>query len=194
MTPSGKNLIVTAMVAVLTLTAVATLAITHLVTVGAIRDQARKVMAAVSAQTITRIVEYLQPARTIADLQAQIGTTGLTAPGAEADLERFFFEQLKRRPTVAGMHYGSRGGDFVYVTREVPGRAAPYLGKLVITSQGPRTTELILRGEDFTERGRRLDPGDDFDPRRRPGTRRSPTPTVRPGPSPTASIRRAAPG
>src|SRR4051812_46041421 len=107
MTPSGKNLIVTAMVAVLTLTAIATLAIAHVVTIGAIHEQARKVMAAVSAQAINRIVDYLQPARTIGDLQAQIGATGLAVPGAEAELERFFFEQLKRRPSVAGIHYGS---------------------------------------------------------------------------------------
>src|SRR4051812_36369212 len=100
--PAGRNAVVITMVAVLSLTVLATLGIGYAITVGTIRDQARRLMEAVSAQGISRIVEFLQPTWTIGDLQFQLAATGLSEPGAQPDLERFFLEHLKRKPDVAG--------------------------------------------------------------------------------------------
>lgn len=168
MTPSGKNAIVTALVAVLGLTIICMVGIAHFATVGSHRDQARKLMEAVAEQGTHRIVDYLEPVWVIHDLPDQVANAGLNSPGAEEDLTHFLFEQLRRRPNLAGIHYGSRRGDFVYVSREVPDTAAPYLSKVVIASQGLRTAEVILRDESFREVSRRLDPDDRFDPRNRP--------------------------
>ena len=80
-------------------------------------------------------------------------------------LERYFFEQLRLRPLLAGLYLGNPAGEFFYVMRsneKVEGGT-----RTKVIRNGPREVELTWRRPDYAIVKSERDPEDTYDPRAR---------------------------
>ena len=145
-------------------------------TAGALRRDATRLMVSLSERTITHVEAFLAPARTDADLTGSLIQSGVFDTAEVLKVERYFLEQLRAYPSIAGLYYGDIDGNFLYVKREGAGQdtasggdsaAVAYLTKIIAHADGARTVSLVSRDSAFGRIGSGIRADDPFDPRTR---------------------------
>lgn len=141
---------------------------TWLTTRDVLVSHARTLMNDVALGAIERTGAFLEPAQVTADLTAQLLDSAVVNGDDAAQLERYFFEQLRIHPQLAGIYYGTERGDFIFVKRDRNRVGDGTRTKLIHHRDGVRSVENIWRRDDFTEIERQFDADDPYDPRSRP--------------------------
>lgn len=129
-------------------------------------DHARNLLSDVGRNTIEHAKGFLNPARGAAELAARLAENRIIASENAERVEQLLFQQLRIAPQFAGVYYGDRFGNFVYV-KQSKGPGA-YRSKIVRVTGVSRTTNLIWRDREFAVVEAKPDPMDNFDPRTRP--------------------------
>ncbi|MCQ0092016.1 cache domain-containing protein [Roseovarius sp. M141] len=129
-------------------------------------DHARSLLRDVGINTIVHSQGFLDPAQGAAELAARLAENRIVASENRQLLEKLLFQQLQIAPQLAGLYFGDREGNFVYVMRSE--EIAPFRSKIVTRNADGHRTEFVWRADDFTIVDSRTDPNDTFDPRERP--------------------------
>lgn len=132
----------------------------------ALIKHARELLSDVATNTSEHSRGFLTPARGAVELATRLAENEIVASDNKELLEKLLFQQLITAPQFAGVFYGDKAGNFVYVMRsENPG---PFRSKVVTRDAAGRTTNLIWRDQDYSQIAQKLDPEDTYDPRIRP--------------------------
>jgi len=118
-------------------------------------------------RTIAATKDYFGPPAAIAGLTQSLLAGGVLDPGRPEQLERFFLEQLRRSPSVAGLFVGYPDGAFHYVSRSDEASAGGTRTKSIAAPPTGRTVSLTWRDRDLKPVRTASDPADDYDPRTR---------------------------
>lgn len=129
-------------------------------------DHARSLLRDVGLNTIAHSQGFLDPAQGAAELAARLAENRIVASENRQLLEKLLFQQLQIAPQLAGVFFGDREGNFVYVMRSE--EIAPFRSKMITRTADGRDTEFIWRADDFTIVDAQTDPSDTYDPRDRP--------------------------
>lgn len=123
-------------------------------------------------ETVLRSVEaterYFQPGGATVEATRRLIASDVLSRDRPDRIARYFFEQLRLRPQLAGVYVGYRDGGFVYVMRsdrESPGGTRT---KIITAGSQGRTVDLVWRDPDYRTVKAEQDPDDDYDPRARP--------------------------
>ncbi|MDH3380906.1 MAG: cache domain-containing protein, partial [Gammaproteobacteria bacterium] len=95
-------------------------------------------------------------------------SSGYLDLGRQAELERFFFQQLDAIPQLNGMYYGDEQGRFLYVMRAPDPTQGTFHTKILAVGEGAHPALRISRDASFEELNRWTDLNDAYDPRTRP--------------------------
>lgn len=132
----------------------------------ALIEHARSLLSDVGTNTIEHSKGFLKPAQGAAELATRLAESKVIASENTQLLEQLLFEQLQIAPQFAGVFYGDKAGDFVYVMRSTgPG---PFRTKIIDHPGNERITTLIWRDNAFAPVETLLDEADTYDPRTRP--------------------------
>ena len=165
---SIRSVLVAALVG-LQLAAVATIIVSsYLTSERVLLGHARDLMMDVATETIDHSVNFLEPAQEAADLSQRLAQQDVVNSENALGLERYFFEHLRTHRQFAGIFYGNRAGNFVYIKRDTSRAGSHFRTKIISTTANDRRVELIWRGADFTKIAQEFDPNDRYDPRKRP--------------------------
>lgn len=119
-------------------------------------------------ETIAATKGYFEPAERAARVTADL-LAGKVLERAEPErLERYFLEQLRQTPALAGIYAGYPDGAFYYVSRSDEGGAGGTLTKEVTVDAAGRSVHLTWRDDGLTAVRSEADPADSYDPRTRP--------------------------
>lgn len=129
-------------------------------------DHARNLLSDVATNSSEHAKGFLAPARGAAELAARLAENRIVASEDAQRVEQFLFQQMLISPQFAGVYYGDRDGNFVYVKHSED--RGDFRTKIIQTFGEGRETELIWRDRDFLEVQRQSDPADLYDPRTRP--------------------------
>ncbi|WP_159460254.1 sensor histidine kinase [Tistlia consotensis] len=135
------------------------------------RDYARIAMAGTVTDVTNQAVGFLERLSRVALLTRGLAEAEVVRTEQLPQLERYFFEVLKANPEITGVYYGTRTGDFTFVTREAPGlgRNGGFFSRSMVAADGGRRSVVRLRNPDFSLFSEtELDLRQPFDPRRRP--------------------------
>jgi len=83
-------------------------------------------------------------------------------------LEQYFYNQLSIYSHFAGIYMGTPDGDFYDVRRNDTRAAGGFRTKIILHRSNTRQTRLIWYDKNFTMLSEEYDPGDSYDPRKRP--------------------------
>lgn len=123
----------------------------------------------VSANIISQVQNFLNPAQHTLDATRVLAENGVLDIYDNAELERHFFQQLQLAPQLAGIYFADQSGRFVYVMRS--DEAGTYRSKFIPPfSQGSRThpAEYIWRDGRYSVLETAQDPADTYEARTRP--------------------------
>ena len=144
------------------------LLITHLGGEEAYIGHVKRLMKAVSTESIQNVESLLQPAENLITTTSVLMETKVLGAEPNEDLERYLFENIRVNTNFSGMYFGWTNGDFLYVTRNNSRDTSSYLTKIMLKqSDGTRQTQLINRNRLFEEKNRQFI-SDSYDPRTRP--------------------------
>jgi len=132
----------------------------------AMLHHARGQLEKASQNTIEHTRGFLSPAREAAVFISRVVENSLISTDKTYELEQFLFDYLQTAPDVFGAFFGSKDGDFVYVSRLET--EDMYQTKIVSIDGEIRTTTLIVRNAEYEVVEKRFDPSDTYDPRTRP--------------------------
>ena len=119
-------------------------------------------------QSISATGNYFMPAETTAEAGELLLSDHVLGLDKPDQLERYFFDQLRLRPHLAGLYIGNPAGEFFYVMRSDEKIEGGTRTKVVRIGPQGREAELTWRGPDYTVVKRERDPTDTYDPRTRP--------------------------
>jgi hypothetical protein len=118
-------------------------------------------------QSVVATEEYFMPAETIVEAGELLLSNEIIGLDRPDQLERYFIDQLRLRPHIAGLYVGNSAGDFFYVMRTDEKVKGGTRTKIVRNWKQGREAELIWRGRDYVLVNRERDPADTYDPRGR---------------------------
>ena len=133
----------------------------------ALLEHARSLLSDVATNTIEHSKGFLKPATGAAELASRLAENRIVSSDNPALLEKLLFQQLQTTPQFAGVFYGDKSGNFVYVMKS-EGAAGPFRSKIINFEGDDRETELIWRDAKFNSIESRFDVEDTYDPRARP--------------------------
>ena len=110
---------------------------------------------------------FFRPAMAIAEAARFLLADDVLTPERPDQLERYFFEQLKLQPQVAGIYAGFPDGGFFQVMRNNEEAAGGTRTKIIRSSAQGRTVSLAWRDSDYKRIKSASDPQDPYDPRTR---------------------------
>ena len=118
-------------------------------------------------RSIAATEDYFIPAETTVEAAQLLLSDNILGADKPDQLERYFFQQLRLRPYVAGLYVGNPGGEFFYVMRSNEKVAGGTRTKVIRNGPLDREVELTWRGPDYAIVERERDPADTYDPRAR---------------------------
>jgi Cache domain len=118
-------------------------------------------------QSIAATGDYFMPAETTVEAGALLLSDRVLGLDKPDQLERYFVDQLRLRPHMAGLFIGNPAGDFFYVMRSNEKVEGGTRTKVVRSGPQGREVELTWRGPDYAVVKRERDPTDTYDPRAR---------------------------
>jgi hypothetical protein len=119
-------------------------------------------------ETIAATKEYFGPPEAAARITGDLLAAGVLDRAQPERLERYFLEQLRQMPALAGLYIGYPDGAFYYVLRSDEGAPGGTLTKEVLAEPAGRTVRLTWRDAELKVLRSETDPADDYDPRTRP--------------------------
>ncbi|PWQ95631.1 cache domain-containing protein [Leucothrix pacifica] len=129
-------------------------------------DHTRSLLSDTGHNVIDHSKDFLEPARSAAELAKRLTETDIVDRENADSLEKLLFQQLKTTSQFSGMFYGDESGNFVYVMRSDD--VAEYRTKVVRTFATGQEASFVWRDPDYNVVEREVDPLDVFDPRTRP--------------------------
>lgn len=150
-------------------TLVLMLLIAHLGGEEAYLKHVKRLMKAVTTESIQNVDNLLRPAENLVVTTASLMQAKVLPVAPNVKLEQYLLESIKINTNFSGIYFGWNNGDFLFVTRNNPSdKASSFLTKKIERMpRGGQKTELISRNYIFEETNRRLI-DDTFDPRNRP--------------------------
>ena len=118
-------------------------------------------------QSITATENYFSEAQGVAEAAQVLLTDKVLGRERPEQLERYFAEQLRLRPQLAGLYVGYPDGGFVYVMQSDEGSVGGTRTKLISNGDQNRTVDLTWRDQDYAVVKTQRDPNDTYDPRTR---------------------------
>jgi len=118
--------------------------------------------------TIAATKEYFVAPEAAAELTATLLRDRVLDRAEPEALERYFIEQLRQTPALAGLYVGYADGGFHYVLRDDEGAPGGTLTKEVRVEPAGRSVTLTWRDAELNVVRTQSDPADDYDPRTRP--------------------------
>ncbi len=134
----------------------------------ALMGNAKSLMENISTFIVNESQNYLSPARDASRLTQRLAASHIVTSRNSRAMERYFLEQLALHPEFAGLYYGSKEGEFLYVMRNEEKIKGGFRTKIITMDNGTRQTKLIWRDAWRSELIRTEDPSDTYDPRVRP--------------------------
>ncbi|MDH3639713.1 MAG: diguanylate cyclase [Gammaproteobacteria bacterium] len=134
----------------------------------AMREHLQKMMENAITEIRRNANGFLGPAQSAVVITQGLLASDLFGLREQAELERFFFQQLDAIPQLNGMYYGDEQGQFLYTMRTPDAAEGAFHTKIITYAEGERRTVRIRRDPGFKELDRWNDPDDVYDPRRRP--------------------------
>lgn len=132
----------------------------------AVLRQAERLMVETAKNTIRHTRSFLEQAELAVNLSQGLLQENVFAANDGANLERFFFEQLKVSPNISGLYYGDAEGGFSFVSRSSDVADAGFRTKSISSTSAGAT--FIYRNKAFQNVVSDIDPSDRYDPRDRP--------------------------
>jgi hypothetical protein len=116
--------------------------------------------------TIAATEDYFKPAEVVAEASQLLLSEHIVGLEKPDLLERYFFQQLRVRPLLAGLYVGNSAGEFFYVMRSNESAGGT---RTKVIRNGPlgREVELTWRRPDYAVVKSERDPADTYDPRER---------------------------
>lgn len=118
-------------------------------------------------RSIEATEEYFLPAETVAQAGVSLLANDVLGRARPEQLERYFFEQLRLWPQIAGLYVGYPDGNFFYVMRSDQETVGGTRTKVVQQQPQGREVELTWRDADYGMVRSASDPEDPYDPRKR---------------------------
>ncbi|MCP4077170.1 MAG: HD domain-containing protein [Gammaproteobacteria bacterium] len=165
---SIKNILFFSIIGLMVITVSTIMFSTYTTTQQMLIGHAHQVMDNVSSEAIDRSTAFLQPAELAAELTQKLANHNVVSQQNSSAMERYFFEQLKLYPQFTGIYYGTRNGDFVYVSRDDSFSKNGYRTKIINIKDNIKSVNLHWRDQKFNSVTKRLDTEDNYDPRIRP--------------------------
>ncbi len=133
-------------------------------------SHAHDIMDNISDFTLEQSYNHLEKAKSAVTLTKQLLSANVFNTGTLtiSSLERYFFNQLKIHPHLAGIYLGTPDGSFYYVSRNEAKKENGFRTKIIRHNERERSVMLIWRDENFRELQREQTPADPYDPRKRP--------------------------
>jgi diguanylate cyclase (GGDEF)-like protein len=131
-------------------------------------EQARQILNNTTRDIHLHTYEFLESARHIASLSAELFSTGIIKLDELERSERYFLSQLDHNKEFEGIYIGSNEGEFIYVMREPDENLGKYKVKHVPLDRKQNNTRVWWRTAAHEFVSLREDPLDKFDPRERP--------------------------
>jgi hypothetical protein len=116
-------------------------------------------------QSIAATGEYFMPAETTVETGELLLSGHVIGLDNPDQLERYFVDQLRLRPHVAGLYVGNAAGEFFYVMRSNEKAEGGTRTKVIRNGPQGREVDLTWRGPDYAVVNRERDPTDTYDPR-----------------------------
>ena len=117
-------------------------------------------------QSIAATEDYFKPAEMTVEAGQLLLSDHILDLDKPDPLERYFFEQLRLRPLLAGLYLGNPAGEFFYVMRNNEKEGGTRT-KVIRNGPSGREVELTWRRPDYTIFNSERDPQDNYDPRTR---------------------------
>jgi len=135
-----------------------------------LRQHARDIMENIANLAMQQSYNHLNHAHSAAVLTRRLISAQIVGGSENAVplLEQYFYNNMALYPQFAGIFLGLPNGNFYDVRRHGGPRHAVYRTKIITHADGSRQTRLIWRDKDFKVISQEADPGDDYDPRKRP--------------------------
>ena len=118
--------------------------------------------------TVAATKGYFAPPEAAARSTANLLAAGVIGRAQPVPLERYFLEQLRQIPALAGLYVGYADGAFYYVLRSDEAGPGGTLTKEVRVEPAGRSVQLTWRDAELKVVRSETDAADDYDPRRRP--------------------------
>ncbi len=118
-------------------------------------------------QSIQASEDYFLEAQEAAQTGRALLDGGVLGGDEPGQLERYFFEQLRLLPQLAGIYVGYPDGGFLYVMRSDQESLDGTRTKIIRNGTQGREVDLTWRDRDFAEVKTTRDPEDAYDPRAR---------------------------
>ncbi|AGF78112.1 PAS domain S-box [Desulfocapsa sulfexigens DSM 10523] len=133
-------------------------------------SHAHDIMDNISDFTLEQSYNHLEKAKGAVTLTKQLLSANVFNTGTLtiSSLERYFFDQLKIHPHLAGIYLGTPDGSFYYVSRNEAKKKNGFRTKIIRHNERERSVMLIWRDENFRELQREQTPADPYDPRKHP--------------------------
>jgi len=116
-------------------------------------------------RSIAATEDYFIPAETTVEAAQLLLSDNILGADKPDQLERYFFQQLRLRPYVAGLYVGNPGGEFFYVMRSNEKIEGGTRTKVIRNGPRGREVELTWRRPDYAIVKSEQDPADTYDPR-----------------------------
>lgn len=151
------------------LTVFAVLASQRFATERALSGYTDELLKNVVEETQENAAGYLRQAQDSVSLASRIIEADLLDVERPAQLERYFLEQLRVVPQIDAIFFGDREGNFVFSKRNSTVPVEGFFSKIIRVSEpSEQRVTLIDRDASLTEKDRRTDAEDRYDPRTRP--------------------------
>src|SRR5215510_2439820 len=118
-------------------------------------------------QSIAATEDYFKPAEAVVEAGQPLLSGRILGLDKPDLLERYFFDQLRLRPLLAGLYVGNAAGEFFYVMRSNEKVEGGTRTKVIRNGPRGREVELTWRRSDYATVKSEQDPADSYDPRAR---------------------------
>jgi len=139
----------------------------------ALKRQAQIMMENISEFTIDKTENFLIPATEATDLVRKLTSSEVLAKQDKRQMANLFYNQLTIYSQFAGIFFGEPNGSFTYVSRTDSFVKNGFRIKQIAIQGEQRTVSFIYTNTEFKEIQRKLDPKDQYDPRKRPWYRKA---------------------
>ena len=167
---SMKGLLIFGMPGLIIAVAIGLVLTTHFSTKKVFARHAGNIMQNVTSFTIDKARSHLEPARDAALLTGALAVNNIVTSSEVSEMESYFFEQLLINSQFSNIYYGSVNGEFIMASRSGNER---FISKIISQEQGVRNVHFKELDQAFSLLREYDNPGDDYDPRKRPWFRKA---------------------
>jgi len=139
---------------------------------------AQTVLQGYSKDVQSKVENFLSPAEKVVRLTRGVVAHTILKQKDQGPAERYFIEQLRLNPQLAGLYYGNTEGEFFYIKRDDEVSPQGFRTKIISKQISPSLKAgngkslLVWRDSELKELERRIE-ADSFDPRVRPWFRKA---------------------